>query len=77
MTGRNRTLLKVAGFALLSMFLLGSLVVELGQVDLTDRYELSATFDDVQGLLEGDTVKLAEVWNIEMQRELLAKRRKQ
>ena len=61
MTGRLRTALKVAAFAAVSLFLLGSLVLELGQIDLSDRYELTATFDDVQGLLEGDAVKLAGV----------------
>lgn len=61
MSPRVRTALKVSAFATLSMLLLGSLVVELGQIDLGDRYQLTATFDDVQGLLEGDAVKLAGV----------------
>ena len=56
-----RTGLKLIAFLAVSLFILTSLVLELGQIDFEDRYELTATFDDVQGLLEGDPVKLAGV----------------
>ena len=57
-----RTILKFAGFTLVCLGFTGWLAVTIGNITLfEDTYTLSATFDDVTGLLPNDNVKIAGV----------------
>lgn len=48
-------------FALLSLAMTTFVGLEIARISFGDRYQLSATFDDVSGLFAGDDVKLAGV----------------
>jgi phospholipid/cholesterol/gamma-HCH transport system substrate-binding protein len=61
-----RTALKFGAFVLLCLFFTGYLAFTIGNIDVRDpldrnAYSISATFDDVTGLLTNDNVKVAGV----------------
>ncbi len=57
-----RLALKLVGFTAVCLAFTAWLAFTIGNIDpFADRYSLSATFDDVTGLLENDNVKVAGV----------------
>ena len=54
-------LFRFGAFAALSTFLTVVIGLQIARISFEDRYELTATFDDVSGLFPGDDVKLAGV----------------
>lgn len=54
-------LLKFGAFSLMCLAFTGLLVVVIGNISFTPRAVYAATFDDVQGLLVNDDVKIAGV----------------
>ncbi len=54
-------LLKFGLFALVCLGFTGLLVVVIGNISFTDRVRYAATFEDVEGLLVNDDVKIAGV----------------
>jgi phospholipid/cholesterol/gamma-HCH transport system substrate-binding protein len=57
----SRPLLKFGLFAVMCLAFTGLLVVVIGNVSFTPRADYAAAFDDVQGLLVNDDVKVAGV----------------
>jgi phospholipid/cholesterol/gamma-HCH transport system substrate-binding protein len=57
----SRPLLKFGLFALMCLAFTGLLVVVIGNISFTPRAQYAAAFDDVQGLLVNDDVKIAGV----------------
>ncbi|MEX0834536.1 MAG: MCE family protein [Nitriliruptor sp.] len=55
------TLLKFGLFALVCLAFTGLLVVVIGNISFADRVEYAATFEDIEGLLVNDDVKIAGV----------------
>lgn len=56
-----RTAAKFAAFAALTVGLTAFIGAQIAKIQLGDTYRLSATFDDVTGLSNGDDVKVAGV----------------
>ncbi|WP_084956399.1 MCE family protein [Thermoactinospora rubra] len=56
---RRWTLLRFLLFLALTLSLIAVIAVQIARVSTTAGYTVTATFDDVSGLLEGDQVKIA------------------
>jgi phospholipid/cholesterol/gamma-HCH transport system substrate-binding protein len=57
----SRPLLKFGLFALMCLAFTGLLVIVIGNISFTPRADYAAAFDDVEGLLVNDDVKIAGV----------------
>jgi phospholipid/cholesterol/gamma-HCH transport system substrate-binding protein len=57
----SRPLLKFGLFTLMCLAFTGLLIIVIGNITFTPRADYAAAFDDVQGLLVGDDVKIAGV----------------
>ncbi|MEO3783662.1 MlaD family protein [Actinocorallia sp. B10E7] len=57
--GRRSALLQLVAFLALTGTLTSLIASQIARLDFSETYEVTAVFDDVTGLLEGDKVKIA------------------